>query len=70
MRFYPDVPQRRFATLTYDLLLIVLLVYGTHAWSWLAGPVAALFVWGLDRVAQEPSDPAPAHVAPEPAPVD
>ena len=48
----------------------LLLVYGTHAWSWLAGPVAALFVWGLDRVAQEPSDPAPAHVAPEPAPVD
>ncbi|HEY6963518.1 MAG TPA: hypothetical protein VI408_16655 [Gaiellaceae bacterium] len=25
MRFYPDVPRRRFATLAYDLLLLVLL---------------------------------------------
>jgi hypothetical protein len=37
-------------------------VYGTHSWSWLAGPVAGVFVWALDRNAHEPQRP--------PSPVD
>jgi hypothetical protein len=49
----------------------LLLVYGNHTWSWLAGPVAAALVWAFDQKAREPSEAAPAH-APraEPAPVD
>jgi hypothetical protein len=48
----------------------LLLAYGNHGWSWLAGPLAALFVWALDRKAHEPSEPVPAHLLREPAPVD
>ncbi|MEA2423728.1 MAG: hypothetical protein QOH13_138 [Thermoleophilaceae bacterium] len=48
----------------------LLLGFGSHPWSWLAGPVAALAVWGLDRKAHEPGVPAAAHVRREPAPVD
>jgi hypothetical protein len=50
----------------------LLYAYGTHAWSWVAGPVAAMVVWGLDRTAAEPSAPAPAHRwwRRAPAPVD
>ena len=53
------------------ILLIVVtalfLAYGSSQWSWLAGPVAALFLWALELKAREPARPAPRH---EPAPVD
>ena len=56
------------------LLLVtgLLLAYGRFSWSWVAGPVASLIVWGLDRKAHEPSAPAPKHAArrTDPAPVD
>jgi hypothetical protein len=48
----------------------LLLGFGSHPWSWLAGPIAALMVWGLDRKAHEPGAHAPAHVRRTPAPVD
>ena len=44
----------------------LLLGYGRHPWSWVAGPIAALVVWSLDRKAHEPAEPARR----EPAPVD
>jgi hypothetical protein len=45
--------------------------YGSYAWSWLAGPIAALAVWILDRKAHKPGAPAPAHLRRRtPAPVD
>jgi hypothetical protein len=48
----------------------LLLGYGPHPWSWLSGPVAALFLWSLDRKAHEPGEAAPVHAIREPAPVD
>jgi hypothetical protein len=48
------------------LVTTLLLVYGAHSWSWLAGPVAALAVWSLDRMAPAPSGRAIRG----PAPVD
>jgi len=45
----------------------LLLGYGRHPWSWLAGPIAAVVVWSFDRKAHEPSVPAASR---EPAPVD
>jgi hypothetical protein len=50
----------------------LLLADGAYVWSWVAGPVAALFVWALDRKAHEPSAPATAHARTRrvPAPVD
>jgi len=45
----------------------LLLGYGRHPWSWLAGPIAAVVVWSFDRKAHEPSAPAASR---EPAPVD
>ena len=48
----------------------LLLGFGSHPWSWLAGPIAALAVWGLDRKAHEPGPRAPAHVRRTPAAVD
>ncbi len=50
------------------LVTALLLGYGSHPWSWLAGPIAALVLWGLDRKAREPHPLAPVHRAP--APVD
>lgn len=49
------------------LLLVTTLcvAYGHHSWSWLAGPVAATFVWAFDRKAHESAQPLRA-----PAPVD
>ncbi|HXK14132.1 MAG TPA: hypothetical protein VNH45_06320 [Gaiellaceae bacterium] len=49
------------------LVTALLLGYGNHPWSWLAGPIAALVLWGLDRKAREP---IPARVHRAPAPVD
>jgi hypothetical protein len=48
----------------------LLLGYGSHPWSWLAGPVAALALWSLDRKAHKPRMPAPARLHREHAPVD
>jgi len=53
------------------LVTALLLGYGSHPWSWLAGPIAALALWSLDRKAHEPGAPAPAHLrSGAPAPVD
>jgi hypothetical protein len=50
---------------------MLLLGYGSHPWSWVAGPVAALAMWSLDRNAHKPGAPAPAHLRRRaPAPVD
>jgi hypothetical protein len=48
----------------------LLLGYGRHPWSWIAGPIAAVFVWSLDRKAREPGAAAPSRVGRQPAPVD
>ena len=48
----------------------LLLGFGTHPWSWLGGPIAALAVWGLDRKVREPVARASAHVSRRPAAVD
>ena len=48
----------------------LLLGFGTHPWSWLAGPISALTIWGLDRKVREPVARAPAHVQRRPAAVD
>jgi hypothetical protein len=60
--------MNRIAPSVVLVLVTTLLVgYGPYTWSWLAGPVAALVVWSLDRTAH----PAPEHVRrPTPAPVD
>jgi hypothetical protein len=54
------------------LVTALLVGYGPYTWSWIAGPVAALVVWGLDRKARTPVvAPAPAHLRRRaPAPVD
>ena len=53
------------------LVTALLFGYGTHPWSWLAGPIAALVLWSLDRKARKPVAHAPAHIHRRaPAPVD
>jgi hypothetical protein len=51
------------------LLLVtpLLLAYGRFSWSWLAGPVAAVAVWAIERKAHEPAEPAAGR---DPIPVD
>ena len=62
--------MNRLAPLATLLTVTVLFLgYGSYAWSWIAGPVAALVIWGLDRKAREPVASAPARLR-EPAPVD
>ena len=56
-------------TLVLVTVTPLLLGYGRFPWSWLAGPVAALALWALDRKAHEPVAPRAARRA-EPAPVD
>jgi hypothetical protein len=46
MRLYPDVPSRRFATLAYDFLLIVLLVALALLGKWVHDVVDQLAVLG------------------------
>jgi hypothetical protein len=61
----------RFAPLVVLVLVTTLLLgYGPYTWSWLAGPLAGLAVWSLDRKAHKPDVPAPAHLRRSPAPVD
>jgi hypothetical protein len=61
----------RFAPL---LVLVVvttlLLAYGPHSWSWLAGPVAALAVLSFGREPRAPGVRAPAPRRRAPAAVD
>jgi hypothetical protein len=53
------------------LVTALLLVYGSSDWSWIGGPVAALFVFGLEHKSREPGEPSPKHAARrDPAPVD
>jgi hypothetical protein len=61
---------RRAPTVVLVLVTALMLGYGPYVWSWLAGPVAALAVWSLDRKAHDPSVPAPAHLSRAPAAVD
>ena len=64
--------MRRLApTLVLVSVTSLLLAYGRHHWSWLAGPLAAVAIWALDRVAETPGEPAPVHARRRtPAPVD
>ena len=62
--------SRHSASTIFLLVTPLFLAYGRFSWSWLAGPVAALAVWGLQRKAQEPAEPAPARASREPVPVD
>jgi hypothetical protein len=48
----------------------LMLGYGPYSWSWLAGPLAALATWSLDRKAHEPGAPAQTHLSRAPAAVD
>jgi hypothetical protein len=57
-------------TLVLVTVTSLLLGYGSHQMSWLAGPVAALAVWSLDRKSHAPTASAPAHVSRAPAAVD
>ena len=72
MNVRPEV-TRLYPVFVLVLVTALLLGYGSYAWSWLAGPIAALALWSLDRNAHAPGAPARAHLhrrAPEPAPVD
>jgi hypothetical protein len=62
----------RFApVLVLVLVTTLLLGYGPHSWSWLAGPVAALSVWSFGREHHAPGvRAAPAHRRRAPAAVD
>jgi hypothetical protein len=59
----------RAAAVVLVLVTLLDLGWGRASWSWLAGPIAALVVLGLDHAARKPSAPAPKHRR-EPAPVD
>ena len=65
-------------SVTLVAVTLLLVPYGSHRWSWFAGPVASLAIWSLYHVARRPSEPAPAHARTqrvatlpgEPTPVD
>ncbi|MBA3844658.1 MAG: hypothetical protein H0X39_18920 [Actinobacteria bacterium] len=59
-------------TIAFLAVTALLLVYGRYSLSWVAGPVAALAFWALERRSREPGAPAPARttVSRTPAPVD
>lgn len=48
-------------SLTFLAVTALLMLYGHHAWSWIAGPVAGLVVWELDGFSHLPAEPALAH---------
>lgn len=52
------------ASATLVSVTALLAAFGSSRWSWLAGPVATLAIWALDR--EEPSLP----LAADPEPVD
>jgi hypothetical protein len=54
------------ASVTLAAVTALLYTYGSTRFAWLAGPVAALAVWALDRDAQEPALAAER----EPQPID
>jgi hypothetical protein len=64
--------QRIAPSLVLLAVTSLFLVYGRFSWSWIAGPVAAVFVWVLELKSREPAPPAPKHAGRqrEPAPVD
>ncbi len=63
---------------TLALVTPLVAVYGSGAWSWIVGPLAALLVWALDAAAREPVTESARPVRPtgvlsarhEPEPVD
>jgi hypothetical protein len=57
-------------TVVLVLVTALLLGFGPYVWSWVAGPLAALAVWSLDRKAHEPGAPAQTHLSQAPAAVD
>jgi hypothetical protein len=44
------------------LVTALLAPFGSTRWSWLAGPVASVAVWALDRAARDPDERSPARV--------
>jgi hypothetical protein len=44
--------------LVFVLVTALFAGFGRHPWSWIAGPVAAVLVWALDRCPREHA-PAP-----------
>jgi hypothetical protein len=62
--------KRLSPVLVLVLVTALLLGYGSHPWSWLAGPAAALVLWSLGRKTHEPSVPAPVRRHRAPAAVD
>ena len=50
--------MRRLSPVTLAVLVTALcFTYGRHSWSWVAGPIAGLFVWALERKAREAAQP-------------
>ena len=39
----------------------LMVAYGRSGWSWLAGPVAAILLWWLERKSREPAEPSAAR---------
>jgi hypothetical protein len=44
--------------LVFVLVTALLVGFGRHPWSWIAGPIAAALVWSLDHFRPE-REPAP-----------
>ena len=51
--------KRLAPVVVFVLVTGLLLGYGRHPWSWVAGPLAALAVWGFERKTRAPAPPAP-----------
>jgi hypothetical protein len=54
----------------FVLVTTLLLAFGSYPWSWVAGPLAALALWSLDRKAREPVAGVRVRAQRAPAPVD
>jgi hypothetical protein len=52
--------RRGLALSVLDLVLVTLLlaIFGSSPWAWLAGPVSALLIWWLDCSSGQP-EPSP-----------
>jgi hypothetical protein len=55
------MPRPLAPPVTLVTVTALLVPFGSHPWSWLAGPVASLAVWSLGHVAHRPSAPSPAR---------